>query len=125
MNETIRKRLVELRSLDSFDFSFNSSNDRRLVYDLAAGRFVNETLYVVLIDPPGVSKSHQPIADKGRKDGALPIDLRRLGGNLRGLYNGQTQENNDSLPQMRSADNLRHAHQVTVAQIRRISLRNT
>ncbi|QXD34010.1 hypothetical protein [Candidatus Pelagisphaera phototrophica] len=86
---------------------------------------MNETLYVVLIDPPGVSKSHQPIADKGRKDGALPIDLRRLGGNLRGLYNGQTHEDNDSLPQMRSADNPRHVNQVTAAQIRRIYLRNT
>ncbi len=48
----------EPRSLESFDFSFNSSIDRKLVYDLAAGRFVDEARDVLLIGPPGVGKSH-------------------------------------------------------------------
>jgi DNA replication protein DnaC len=48
----------ESRSLESFDFSFNSSIDRKLVFDLAAGRFVNEARDVLLIGPPGVGKSH-------------------------------------------------------------------
>ncbi len=48
----------ESRSLDSFDFSFNSSIERKLVYDLAAGRFVDEARDVLLIGPPGVGKSH-------------------------------------------------------------------
>lgn len=48
----------ELRSLENFDFSFNSSIDRKLVFDLAAGRFVNEARDVLLIGPPGVGKSH-------------------------------------------------------------------
>jgi|GEM_PF-7003641 len=48
MNEKIRKRHPEPCSLDSFDFSLNSSIDRRLVYNLAAGCFVDEARYVVL-----------------------------------------------------------------------------
>jgi DNA replication protein DnaC len=48
----------EPRSLESFEFSFNPSIDRKLVYDLAAGRFVNEARDVLLIGPPGVGKSH-------------------------------------------------------------------
>jgi DNA replication protein DnaC len=48
----------ETRSLDSFDFAFNTSVDRKLVYDLAAGRFVDEARDVLLIGPPGVGKSH-------------------------------------------------------------------
>ncbi len=48
----------ETRSLDSFDFSFNSSIDRKQVYALAAGRFVEEPRDVLLIGPPGVGKSH-------------------------------------------------------------------
>lgn len=48
----------ETRSLDSFDFGFNTSIERKLVYDLAAGRFVDEARDVLLIGPPGVGKSH-------------------------------------------------------------------
>jgi DNA replication protein DnaC len=48
----------EPRSLESFDFSFNPSIDRKLVYDLAAGRFVEQARDVLLIGPPGVGKSH-------------------------------------------------------------------
>jgi DNA replication protein DnaC len=48
----------EPRSLESFEFSFNPSIDRKLVYDLAAGRFVEEARDVLLIGPPGVGKSH-------------------------------------------------------------------
>ena len=50
----------EPRSLESFDFdfSFNTSIDRKLVFDLAAGRFVEQARDVLLIGPPGVGKSH-------------------------------------------------------------------
>lgn len=48
----------EPRTLESFDFSFNPSIDRKLVYDLAAGRFAEEARDVLLIGPPGVGKSH-------------------------------------------------------------------
>ena len=46
------------RTLDSFDFSFNTSIDRRQIYDLATGRFVERAEDILLIGPPGVGKSH-------------------------------------------------------------------
>ena len=46
------------RTLDSFDFSFNPSIDRRQIYDLATGQFVNRAEDLLLIGPPGVGKSH-------------------------------------------------------------------
>jgi DNA replication protein DnaC len=48
----------EPRSLESFDFSFNPSIERKLVYDFAAGRFIYEARDVLLIGPLGVGKSH-------------------------------------------------------------------
>ncbi len=46
------------RTLDSFDFSFNASIDRRQIYDLATGQFVDRAEDILLIGPPGVGKSH-------------------------------------------------------------------
>ena len=48
----------ETRTLESFDFSFNPSIDRKLVHELATGRFVEQARDVLLIGPPGVGKSH-------------------------------------------------------------------
>ncbi|HBR95056.1 MAG TPA: hypothetical protein DEA90_12925 [Opitutae bacterium] len=48
----------EKRTLDSFDFGFNSSIDRRQIHDLAAGGFLERAEDVLLIGPPGVGKSH-------------------------------------------------------------------
>lgn len=61
----------ESRSLDGFDFSFNSSIDRKQVYALATGRFVEEPRDVLLIGPPGVGKSHlaQAIGTEVAKSG--------------------------------------------------------
>lgn len=61
----------ETRSLDGFDFAFNPSVDRRLVYALATGRFVEEPRDVLLIGPPGVGKSHlaQAIGSEVTKSG--------------------------------------------------------
>lgn len=46
------------RTLDSFDFSFNPSIDRRQIHDLATGRFLDNAEDILLIGPPGVGKSH-------------------------------------------------------------------
>ena len=46
------------RSLEDFDFSFNTSVKRRQIYDLAAGHFIREARDVLLVGPPGVGKSH-------------------------------------------------------------------
>ena len=48
----------EKRSLDSFDFGFNTSINRKQIHDLAAGGFVERAEDVLLIGPPGVGKSH-------------------------------------------------------------------
>ncbi|MBM4164984.1 MAG: AAA family ATPase [Lentisphaerae bacterium] len=48
----------DTRTLQDFDFSFNPSIKRKLIYDLAAGHFIREARDVLLVGPPGVGKSH-------------------------------------------------------------------
>ena len=45
-------------TLDGFDFAFNKKMDRRLVFELATGRFLTPHDDVVLLGPPGTGKSH-------------------------------------------------------------------
>jgi DNA replication protein DnaC len=46
------------KTLDGFDFDFNKKMDRRLVFDLATGRFVTQREDAVFLGPPGTGKSH-------------------------------------------------------------------
>ena len=46
------------RTLDSFDFDFNKKMNRRLIYDLAAGDFINRREDGLFLGPPGTGKSH-------------------------------------------------------------------
>jgi DNA replication protein DnaC len=46
------------KTLDGFDFAFNKKMDRRLVFELATGRFVTQREDVVFLGPPGTGKSH-------------------------------------------------------------------
>ena len=48
----------DLKTLDDFDWRFNSSIKRKPLFDLAAGHFVRERKDVLFIGPPGVGKSH-------------------------------------------------------------------
>jgi DNA replication protein DnaC len=48
----------EPRSLDNFDFGFNSSINRSQIYELATCQFVRQHRDVLFIGPPGVGKSH-------------------------------------------------------------------
>jgi DNA replication protein DnaC len=48
----------ELKSLEDFDFAFNPKINRKLVYDLAAGAFLDQRRDVLMVGPPGVGKSH-------------------------------------------------------------------
>ena len=48
----------DARSLEDFDFSFNPSVPRRLIYDLATCQFIHQGRDVLLIGPPGTGKSH-------------------------------------------------------------------
>lgn len=56
-----RKKIAAFRdskTLEDFDWSFNSSIKRAQLYDLATGHFVRQRRDVLLIGPPGVGKSH-------------------------------------------------------------------
>lgn len=46
------------KTLDGFDFGFNRKLDRKLVFELATGRFVEKCEDVLLLGPPGTGKSH-------------------------------------------------------------------
>jgi DNA replication protein DnaC len=48
----------DLKTLDDFDWSFNTSLKKKQVYDLATCRFVRESRDVLWLGPPGVGKSH-------------------------------------------------------------------
>ena len=62
---TTRTRPAHLpfqRTLEQFDFAFQSSIDERLVKELAGLAFVAEASNVLLLGPPGVDKTHLAIA---------------------------------------------------------------
>jgi len=55
-----RKKLAHFRehkSLEDFDWSFNTSIPRARIYDLATGQFITQARDILLLGPPGVGKS--------------------------------------------------------------------
>ena len=48
----------EQKTLEDFDFAFNTSIKKKQVFDLAACRFVREARDALLLGPPGTGKSH-------------------------------------------------------------------
>jgi DNA replication protein DnaC len=53
-----RSRLDLMKTLETFDFSFNPSVNRKQIYDLATCAFVERSEPVFLLGPAGVGKSH-------------------------------------------------------------------
>jgi len=50
------------KTLEEFDFEFQSSIDKKVIEDLATLRFIHNAENVVLLGPPGVGKTHIAIA---------------------------------------------------------------
>ena len=48
----------ELKTLEDFDWQFNSSIKKKVIFDLATGRFIREPRDVLFLGPPGTGKSH-------------------------------------------------------------------
>lgn len=46
------------KTLDAFNFDFNRKMDRRLVFELATGRFITQHEDALFLGPPGTGKSH-------------------------------------------------------------------
>jgi len=46
------------KTLDAFDWEFNKKMDRRLIFELATGRFIERREAALLLGPPGTGKSH-------------------------------------------------------------------
>jgi DNA replication protein DnaC len=59
------------KSLDDFDWEFNTSVKRKQIFDLAAGDFVRKHRDAIIVGPPGVGKSHlvQSIGHQLIRDG--------------------------------------------------------
>ena len=46
------------KRLDAYDFSFNKKMNRKMVFELATGRFVAQHQDALFVGPPGTGKSH-------------------------------------------------------------------
>jgi len=55
---TKRACFRDVRRLEDFDFSFNTTIEKSRVYELATGQFVRECRDVLWLGPPGTGKSH-------------------------------------------------------------------
>lgn len=55
-------RFPALKTLEDFDFSYNTSIKQRQIMDLATARFVAKAQGILLQGPPGTGKSHLAIA---------------------------------------------------------------
>jgi DNA replication protein DnaC len=56
-----RKKLAsfrETKTLEDFDWSFNTSIKRQQIYELASGQFIRQRRDLLLVGPPGLGKSH-------------------------------------------------------------------
>lgn len=50
------------KSLETFDWKFQSSIEPKIIKELATGRFIGDSENVLLLGPPGVGKTHLAVA---------------------------------------------------------------
>ena len=55
-------RFPFVRDLDGFDFAAQPSIDKKQIREIAGGRFIANAEVVMLMDPPGVGKTHLAVA---------------------------------------------------------------
>ncbi len=65
----------ECKSLEDFDFAFNTSISRRQIYDLASCQFIRQKADVLFLGPPGVGKSFlaQALGQQAVKSGFMVL----------------------------------------------------
>lgn len=70
-----KAKFRDTKSIEDFDFSFNTSIKRKQIMDLAAGRFIREHHDILFTGPPGVGKSHlaQAIGRQAAKMGFVVL----------------------------------------------------
>lgn len=66
---------VNLKTLEDFNWDFNSNIKRKQIFDLAAGNFIRQGKDVLFVGPPGVGKTHlaQAIGYQAIKTGFLVL----------------------------------------------------
>ena len=55
---TVAADFRHLKTLADFDWQFNPTISRKVIYELATGAFIRKATDVFLIGPPGVGKTH-------------------------------------------------------------------
>ena len=65
----------DTKTLEDFDWSFNSTIKRQQIYELASGQFIRQRRDLLLIGPPGLGKSHlaQAIGQHAIKAGFVTL----------------------------------------------------
>jgi DNA replication protein DnaC len=65
----------DTKSIEDFDFGFNTGINKRQIHDLASCKFVREHKDVLFIGPPGVGKSHlaQAIGRQAARTGFIVL----------------------------------------------------
>jgi len=53
-----KSQFPAMKTLEEFDFGFNSNINKRQIFDLATIKFVRQKEDILLMGPPGVGKSH-------------------------------------------------------------------
>lgn len=91
-----RAMLSSDKTLETFDFTFNPTLNRQLIYDLASGHYLYDKRNVLICGPTGVGKSHlaQALAHEACRRGfdVILTDAHKL---LRQLHGGRADNTYD------------------------------